>query len=143
MHPSDLAAAREGVASYCRRNPHIGATVNQILAQIFPSQHSIPHGYFNLPDEEAELVDAQIERHVKARDFKVSAFGDFISGHDMGALRIPRPDAGRYTAAFRGELLFMRGASPDPTLQKAAIDSLVANLYLDMHGRFDGAETLQ
>lgn len=147
MHSADLDAARAGVASYCRRLPSVGATANQILSQIFPPQHSFPKDYFKLSDDEAKVVDDEIERHVKAREFKITAFSDFITGHDMGSLRIPRPDAGRYTAAFRSELMFIRGASPDPVFQKAAIESLVTNLYLDMHGQFDvrdeDRETLQ
>lgn len=140
MHSADLIAAREGVASYCRRHPEINANVNQILAQIFPHQHAVPSNYFKLSDKEAEAVDAEIERHVKARELKIRAFHDFLAGEDTNALRLPRPDAGRYTTAARKSLMWAGILGADETFRRAATYSLIANMRLDADGYFDRQE---
>lgn len=136
MHTADLQSAREGVARYCRRNPDANATAMQIIASFFPHQHAIPKNYFELSSKAAEAVDAHVERQVRAREFKVRAFSDFMDGHDMNALRIPRPDAGQYAQAYREQLLWIQILGADGTHRKAALDSLVTNLQMEINGFF-------
>lgn len=140
MHPADIQAAQAAVARQCGHLSSIQAPAMRLIAQIFPYQHEMPKGYFDLSDDEAEHVDAEIERHVKARELKIGAFHDFIYGADTNALRLPRPDAGRYTTAARKSLMWAGILGADETFRRAATYSLIANMRLDADGYFDRQE---
>ncbi len=140
MHPADIQAAQSAIALQCNHLSSIEAPAMRLIAQIFPYQHGIPKGYFDLPDPEAERIDADIERHSKARELKIKAFHDFIYGADTNALRLPRPDAGRYTTAARKLLMWAGIFGCDETFRRAAAYSLIANLRLDAGGYFDRQE---
>lgn len=133
---ADLEAAREGIARHCGRLPSVNATALQIIASIFPYQHAIPTNYFSLSDAEAERVGAEAERHAKARELKIKAFHDFVYGIDTNALRIPRPDAGRYTRPAQAGLIWAAILGADSVFRRAATYSLIANMRLENGGFF-------
>ena len=70
MHTADLDAARAAADRVFRNQPGVGASVMGLIAQIFPHQHTVPKDYFTLSGKEAERVDAEIERHVRARELQ-------------------------------------------------------------------------
>lgn len=143
MHTADLDAARAAADHVFRNQPGVGASVMGLIAQIFPHQHTVPKDYFTLSGKEAERVDAEIERHVRARELKIKAFHDFTFGHDTNALRIPRADAGQYSEAYRFQLFWMGTLGADDTFRRAATYSLLANIKLEDEGHFERKETLQ
>lgn len=143
MHTADLDAARAAADRVFRNQPGASKNVMGLIAQIFPHQHTVPKDYFTLSNKEAEIVDAGIERHVRARELKVKAFHDFIFCLDTNALRIPRADAGQYSDAHRLQLFWMGVLGADDTFRRAATYSLLANIKLEDEGHFERKETVQ
>lgn len=143
MHTADLDVARAAADRVFRNQPGVDKNVMGLIAQIFPHQHTVPKDYFTLSNKEAEIVDAGIERHIRARELKAKAFHDFIFCLDTNALRIPSPDAGPYSNAYRLQLFWMGVLGADDTFRRAATYSLLANIKLEDEGHFERKETLQ
>lgn len=143
MHTAYLDAARAAADHAFRNHPSVNKHVMGLIAQIFPRQHTVPKDYFTLSSKDVERVDAEIERHVRARELKIKAFHDFIFCLDTNALRIPRPDAGPYSNAYRLQLFWMGVLGADDTFRRAATYSLLANIKLEDEGHFERKETLQ
>lgn len=135
----DMAAVNAAVSKSFALPPWArGRAVSPVrheFERLFPKKNHFV-GFAEMSDEEyakAELAD--IEQDMRVRILAGGLDAQLLR-HDQ-TLRLPRPDAGKYSVAFLSSLPWTARFGADETLRRTATYAYLANLRLTVDGAFE------